>query len=246
MVIMEWIDKITTENFNNSFDLNSLLTNSVYYPASATDGKPIEGLSRFSFSFIYADYSLPLEEVENALKTEFEPIGYKLVGMRSISENELTPNGYTPQNFSLKESEKKRMHYLRRSIRNLSPFALWAVYELESEQIKNDSGRIRRFSILYVGGEACTTFDKLYVSNKINPLAISILYPGEGWGDNWTCFSDPDYRFYKLVELNVQNNHQVFPKYLFTNTINEIRYSWPNYILKKRNHRLGCDLYENF
>ena len=243
---MEWIDKINTKNFNISFDLKSILTNSVYYPASATDGKPIEGLSRFSFSFIYADYSLQKEQVENALKTEFELIGYRLVGMRYVSDNELIPNGITPQRFPLNESEKERMHYRQESIRNLDPFALWAVYELDSELIKKNSEKISRFSILYIGGEACTTFDKLYVYNKINPLAVAILNSGEGCGDNWTHFNDPDYRFYKMIEYNALNNYQAYPKYLFTNMCSEISSFWPNYKLKKRNHRLECYLYENF
>ncbi|MBA7580284.1 hypothetical protein ES708_22175 [subsurface metagenome] len=134
------------------------------------------------------------------------------------------------------------MHFLQNSVRNFSPFALWAVYELDTQ---NPSGKINRFSILHIGGEACATFDAIYIGNKINPLAVVILNPGEGYGDNWTIFRDPAYQFYKLIEYNVQNNNQNFPRYLFTNIYLANNCFWPNYNLLNRDNILGCDTYIN-
>lgn len=42
---MDWLNKITEENFVNSFNIKNILTDSVYYPASGIDGRAIEGLS---------------------------------------------------------------------------------------------------------------------------------------------------------------------------------------------------------
>ena len=42
---MKNIDKITQENFNESFNIEDILTDSVFYPASGIDGKDIECLS---------------------------------------------------------------------------------------------------------------------------------------------------------------------------------------------------------
>lgn len=240
---MKWINRINKENFDTSFDLKSILTDSVYYPASGIDGRAIEGLSRYSYSFIHADYSKPRETVEIALRTRFEPVGYRLIGLKYISQNELTPNGFIPHNFPLKESEQQRINFLQDSIRDFTQFALWAVYELDSELTQNTSNKVKKFSVLHIGGEACATFDALYISNSINPLGVAILNPGEGYGDNWTVFTNPDYRFYKLIEYNVQNNQQTFPKYLFTNVRVENNCFWPNYEHFERNNILDCDTY---
>jgi len=240
---MEWIEKINSENFDSSFNVKDVLNNSVYYPASGIDGRGIEGLSMYSCSFIHADYSMPQETVNTALRADFIPVGYNLVGLRDILEDELTPNGFISHNLPLNEHEQNRIHFLQHSIRNFTPFALWAVYELDYNETKNITAKINKFSILHVGGEACATFDALYIGYKINPLAVVILNPGEGYGDNWTIFRDSNYRFYKLIEYNVQNNHQRFPRYLFTNTTRNC--FWPNYQLINRNNILGCDTYEN-
>ena len=239
---MEWIDEINKENFDESFNLKNILTNSVYYPASGIDGRAIEGLSNYSFSFVHTDYSIPQTTVETALRNHFHPVGYELIGLKYISREELTPNGFTPHDFTLKESEKQRMHFLHDSIRNFTPFALWAVYELESNH--KSENKANKFSLLHIGGEACATFDALYLGNKINPLAITILNPGEGYGDNWTIFRNPDYRFYRLIEYNVNNNQLLFPRYLFTNMDNEKKCFWPNYNFLNKNNLLSCNLYQ--
>ena len=95
---------------------------------------------------------------------------------------------------------------------------------------------MRSFLILHIGGEACATFDAIYVSNKINPKAIAILNPGEGFGDNWTQLRNPDYRFYKLLELNANSYGQAWPNYLYTNMCAADACFWPNYNLINAKH----------
>jgi len=242
---MSWIENITKENFTKSFNLKEILNNSVFYPASGIDGRAIEGLSLFSNSFIHVDYSIPRETVETALRTHFECAGYNLIGLKFVSENELTPNGFDPHNFPLQVSEKERMHFLQDSVRNFKPFALWAVYQLDTTKYKpGTAGRANRFSILHIGGEACATFDALYVGNKINPLAVAILNPGEGYGDNWTIFRDPDYRLYRLIEYNCRNHQEKMPRYIFSNICLANNCFWPDYKHLERNMILACDIFQ--
>lgn len=240
---MKWIDKIKEQNFNESFDIKNILIDSVYYPASGIDGRAIRGLSNYSNSFIHVDYSEKKETVENALRSDFIKVGYRLMGLKHISRYELTPKNIITHDFHLMESEQERINFLKNSIQNLTPFALWAVYELDSSLTHKTSNKVKRFSLLHIGGEACATFDALYVSNKMNPLAIAILNPGEGYGDNWTSFRETDYRFYKLIKYNVHNNDTNFPKYLLTNMCGESDCFWPDYNHKSSDYFTG-DLYE--
>ena len=54
---MSWINTITLENFEESFDLKEILKNSTFYPASGIDATNIEGLSAYTNSFVHVDYS---------------------------------------------------------------------------------------------------------------------------------------------------------------------------------------------
>lgn len=242
---MDWLNGINSDNFESSFNITNIVKDSVFYPAAGTDGRAIQGLSKYSRSFVHVDYSVPKETLETALRTHFEPVGYRMIGLKEITEKELTPNGYQPNNYPLQESEKERMHFLNDSIRNFTPFAIWAMYELDDSLTGSTNGKIDKFSVLHIGGEACATFDAIYVGNKMNPLAVAILNPGEGFGDNWTQFRNPDYRFHKLLELNATKFNQVWPKYLYTNMCAADNCFWSNY--KDQNSKTWneCHTFEN-
>lgn len=231
---MNWINKITPENFEESFDLNEILKNSTFYPASGIDATNIEGLSAHTNSFVHVDYSIPENEVKRALTEDFRAVGYKLIGLRYIPESELTPNGFTPNNFPTKGSEKERIGYLDNAIKSHNPFCFWAIYEIDETLTGSTAGKIKKFSLLHIGGEACATFDALYFGNDINPRAVAILNPGEGYGDNWTIFRDPEYRLFKSMQLNSEKNTVSLPQYLFTNMASGENCFWPNYKLIDR------------
>ena len=125
-----------------------------------------------------------------------------MIGLRYIPESEINPNGFTPNNFPIKDSENERIAYLDQAIKSHKPFCYWAIYEIDETLTGSIAGKIKKFSLLHIGGEACATFDALYVNNDINPRAVALLNPGEGYGDNWTIFTDPGYRLFKLVQLN--------------------------------------------
>ena len=134
---MESLNQITKENFNSSFNITDILQNSVYYPASGIDAKPIEVFANKYNSFVNVDYSLCYDEVKNALESNFIPVGYKLIGIKDISKEVCRSNGFIPEYFSLNEHEKNRLNE-HKFIEDLyensasSGFAIWAVYELDN------------------------------------------------------------------------------------------------------------------
>jgi hypothetical protein len=228
---MNWIDNITKENFEESFNLKEILKNSTFYPASGIDATNIEGLSEFTNSFVHVDYSVTKREVERALSEDFLAVGYKLIGLRYIAKEELTPNGFTPNNFPLKDSEKERMGNMNKANNTHKPFCYWAIYEIDETLTGRIDGKIEKFSLLHIGGEACATFDALYVNNKVNPKTVAILNPSEDSGDNWTIFRDPEYRLFKLMQMNSEKNSISLPEYVFTNMTSDGNCFWPNYKL---------------
>ena len=232
---MKSIKEITKENFENMFNLNEILVDSVFYPASGIDGSAIKFLSDKFNSFVHVDYSLSMDVIENAVRSNFTAVGYDLIGLKHLSKEELTPKGFRPNNFSLNKHEKQRLEmsfiHERFNCINFNPFALWAVYELNPSKTGKIEGKVERFSLLHIGAEACATFEAIYLSNKINPAAIAIINPGEGYGENWTMFTDPEFRLHKNLILNRDKNSAEMPQILLTNMVrgNENPCFWPKY-----------------
>ena len=145
------LTKITSDNFNESFKINEVLLNSVFYPASHLDGIGIELFSQEFNSYVHADYSTPREMVYNAMFNHFSGVGYDLVGIKDISKNELNPGGYTPSKITMTEYENERLNhdfirdlYMNKTIKS---FALWAVYELNEKKTGSTEGKAKMFSL---------------------------------------------------------------------------------------------------
>jgi hypothetical protein len=211
------LEHITSENLNNQFDLYAILKDSVFYPASGTDGTPIEAFSAITNSFVYVDYTLKKRAISNALKNDFKNIGYRLIGIKELSHSDLTPREFADYEYNPDEKELFRLS--EKSIRNLyqkaikNSFGFWAVYELMPNASKPET-KNKRMSILHIYGEAIHFFIKSYWYHKLNPLAIAFICPGEGYGDNWTIFRNKDYKLYQTLHLNNKLNGQNMPKYI--------------------------------
>jgi hypothetical protein len=222
---MSWINSITKENFEQSFDLIKILKQSTFYPASGIDFNNIEGLLQYSNSFIHVDYLLSADRVEEALRSDILYHGFELIGIRQVALSELTPNELEPVGFPLKDGEEERISKRNQATYYNNYFCFWAVYEL---------GIDGQFSVLHIGSEACEIFDALYVKNKINPTVVAIINPGEGFGDNWTVFRNPDHTLFKSMQLNSEENKISLPQYVYTNMTLQGRCFWPNYELINR------------
>lgn len=234
---MKSIENITKENFDSSFNIIDVLSESVFYPASGIDARDIECLSNLSCSFVHVDYSTPKEVVEPSMRHAFEGVGYDLIGFKYVSKAELSPHGFQPRNFTLNNHERERLtiDFIRDryNCRNFTPYAYWAIYELNPNKTGLTKGKTKRFSLLHIGAEACATFEAIYIGNKINPLAVSILSPGEGYGDNWTKFSDPEFRLYQNLLYNNRTNLAQMPKFLLTDRsiLQTESNFWPEYYI---------------
>ncbi len=236
---MKSIHKITKENFGSMFNIKDILSDSVYYPASGIDAKDIELLSENFCSFIHTDYSIPKDIVKAAMSSHFEHIGYDLIGIKNISKAELIPKGKQTQYSPIKDFEKERLSNISISDKfygnNLKFYALWSVYELNPQKTNITKRKAKRFSLLHIGGEACSIFDATYINNKINPSSVVIINPGGGYGDNWTKFENPDFRFYQNIKFNAENNKAKMPSFILTNNTISVNNDvfWPDYLFDR-------------
>jgi hypothetical protein len=245
---MSFLKTLTTENFENNFNIKKLIENSAFYPASGIDGCHLQTLRQEGInSFVHVDYSIPEDDVQQALEHHFTGMGYRIVGLTHLTKEQITPNGFRPiANIPFNEHERNRLNQSdirdRMNAKDFTPFALWAVYELDPRATGSTVDKVVRFSILHIGGEACATFEALYLSNGINPTAVVIINPAEGYGDNWTLFTDPDFRLYQLMKMNSKGNNQLMPKYFIINeNFNNSIYNscWPEYEFKDRFYEPG-------
>ena len=238
-----YISQLQSENFLSQFNIIELLQQSVFYPAAGIDGLPISILNYEYRSFIHVDYSESYETVRTAMEQDFQIAGYRLVGIERIPLELFNPNrGYQRRRpVVLNEHERNRLNidFIRRSFNGetISPFAIWAVYEYKPQRGRELENRVPRFSILHIGGEACATFEALYLENRVNPAGIAILNPAEGYGDNWTLFTHPEFRLFQMILRNAIRNGAEMPKTLITNSdierdrfFNEYSCFWPLYI----------------
>lgn len=236
----------------SDFDIKSFLENSVFYPAAGTDFSYVNVfLDKGISNFVHVDYSVTKEEILEKFKVAFNNTDYELINTSEISKNQITPNGFRPiANIPLNEHENdrlQRLDFVRDNFRgvNFTPFALLAEYELQ----END--KATKFSILHIGGEACATFEATYLTNGINPKAVVIIRPSEGYGDNWTLFTNSDFRLYKMLQINVDKNNQLLPKYLLQLSDFEVqgeiaKSCWGNYQFIERHHSLNGEVLNIF
>jgi len=190
-----WLDALSKESISyGKFPLSDILQESLYYPASGLDGDLVKFLGKTFTSFICVDYSISREK----LLLEFEHVGfrgYHILGMRSVSETDLTPNGWVPRYFNgLQEDPNKFVSKMAK------PFCEWTVFERNIDL--TDSHGPARFSFLFICGEGVATYQAIYYGNKYCPRCVAIKQPGTGFGFNWTDFRKRDGIFARSVMDN--------------------------------------------
>jgi len=190
-----WLsDLLTSTMLEEPFPLHEILRDSLYYPSCSFDGDPVKYLGGNILSFIYVDYGYSRETQEYALSHPgFR--GYDLLTTRSVSERELTPNGWNPTPLTPADGDPARSRDRARP-----PYCLWSVFQ-RRVGIPPTHGP-SRFSLLYLGADGVAAFQALYMANNEAPKAVAIIQPGYGFGGNWTDFTDPDLIFAKSVLRN--------------------------------------------
>jgi len=186
--------------------VHAVLAGSVYYPGSGTDGDPIKHLGGYFWSFVYADYGYTPEAVREALRAGAFGSHLRLIGHRALTEAELPLtrwNEETRGQFAYGRPVGNNAPPFYR--RGRCPFAEWALLE-------DPAGRPRRiFSLLFVGADGVTFFEKAYVERGLAPACICIIQaPPAMGGFNWTNFEDERGPLYQTVKTNPAG----LPRYL--------------------------------
>ena len=180
----EWIKSDFSENPVSQIPLKEILSGSLYYPSSGFDGDPIKYLSGKFYSFIFVDYGIDRNELDEEIRNRgFN--GYHIVMSRDITEKQLTPNGWEPTSPSRHDGDpSKYRDWIKK------PFAKWLVFQ-RNNGLSSEHGA-EKFSLLYLCLDGVAAFQALYISNNCFPLGIAIIQPGHGFGGNWTNFEDPE------------------------------------------------------
>ena len=196
----EWL---SVENF--LFDVTNILNDSLYYPSAHFDGDPVKYFMGNIFSFVYVDYGVSREDFLNEINNQgFR--GYHIIHRQSITQNELTPDGWSVHLQPNQNERNPNDNFYRDWIKE--PFSEWIIFERDED--RDDSYNPKRFSLLYLCADGAAAYQALYLSNYSKPKIIAIIQPGHGFGGNWTDFTDRD----KIFARSVFHNNELLPDYI--------------------------------
>jgi hypothetical protein len=228
MKMPSWLGDADPATFaKRPFPLEEILADSVYYPCSEFDGRPIAHLAGNYFSFIYVDYGKTRDEfMANLSQPGFR--GYQVISQRSVTERELVPHGCTPIKLLPSDGDPRRKE---RWVEK--PFYEWMV--LERDQDRPDSYGPSRFSLLHLCAEGVAAFHALYLGNQRAPAAVAIIQPGseDGFTTNWTNFADPTKIFARSVLGNPAGKPDVLLWGGYGRRLDYMESCWPDHYSKR-------------
>ena len=197
-----------------ALSLRDALGGSVYYPACGRDGDPVRFLGNAYQSFIFIDYGLTEMEVRRSLRGTHGFRGYRVLGICNLSWQDLAPTGWHPAAPEPGDGEPWRAKIVG------PDYALWAV--LERRQGFSEDHGPERLSLLLLHACGAAAYSALYVANKASAAVLCVIYPGTGFGGNWTVFPAPG----RLLHRSVMDNPYGQPQYVMHHA-NEP--PWPEY-----------------
>ena len=193
------LNELTRESIaSGPVPMDDLLKDSLYYPASSTDGRPIQlcntvwrrlGIN----SFVYCDY---LVSEHGFLADTHTMHGYHVIGWRHLAPSEYVPEGWRLE--MVPEAAVGERRSYRDSFDQNGPehCACWAVFERDADMSPVHGPE--RLSVLYVCGEGLATFQQLYCSRGLAPKMLCFI---QCWGfaGNWTNFSAVGAPFHRTL-----------------------------------------------
>jgi len=198
------------------FNVNDVLKDSLYYPASGFDFSPVKEFMGNIFSFFYVDYGKERTELLNVLKDEYKNFkGYKIIHQQKITQNDLAPNGWT---VNINPTRQDGNYRNSMNVNTNKSFCEWIIFERD-ENI-DDVHNPKRFSFLYLYGDGAASFQAAYLSNDIKPKIVAVIQPGHGFGLNWTNFTDRQ----QIFARSVLYNKNLVPDYLLIGGMGEVEY----------------------
>jgi hypothetical protein len=182
----EFLAALTPESIaNDAFPLAKVLDGSLFYPASGTDGSPIRHWPLGILSFIYVDWFVDSSQLDRTIENR-PPRGYRLLGMRELTQDELVPAGWQPVPPVTLDIGNYRSLQAMSGVTPANAFGRWSVFERDTH-LDAQHGPAR-FSLVFLRAEGLATCQALYGSNGLRPGAVAILRPGTGSGGNFGDF----------------------------------------------------------
>ena len=191
---VDFLDPVALTTGNLPWD--SLLDNSVYYPASGYDGDLIRLFNKILTekgvnSFVYCDYESTEEKVIS--KAGLHMRGYHVLAHRAVDVSELLgPNADSRYLLPVGRCQKAR--------RGDGFFCHWFIFERDCSFAESHGPE--RFSLMYICAEGVSAYELLYSSRGIAPKCVAIIQPGEGFGGNWTDFHKVGAPLYQALKRN--------------------------------------------
>lgn len=203
----QWLGDLAREGVENKpLPFKQLLEDSVYYPASGSDGEPVRHLNHLSRSFIYVDYNYSLQRLQEEMIVHgFK--GNEILAERQVGEHEITPHNFHPHDVPDAKDGDPRKPENRGCLHHPS-YAYWTIWQ-RLEGFGEEHGP-NRFSLFNLCVDGVASFDALYYTWNTRPLVFCIIRPGTGFGFNWTDFRQPGRIMHRLAI----NNPAGKPEYL--------------------------------
>ena len=183
--------------------MDDLLKDSLYYPASRTDGRPIRLCNTLwrsldINSFVYCDFDVSEDEF---LRETRNVLGYHVLGHRGLRREEYIPVDWHLEMVppETRQDHLTRPHYWDSFLGTKdgpAHFAHWVVFERNAN--RGEEHGPERFSLLFICGEGLATFQQLYCSRGLAPRMLCFI---QCWGfaGNWTNFTGVDAPFHRTL-----------------------------------------------
>ena len=155
-----------------------------YYPGSYFDGCLIKTANRAHcvHAFLYVDYGVTREEVEQELCKENALLGYHSIGRVEWPFEDIMPNGYFHIPSEYAPMIENRLMLVEEGV---NPFCIMEVYERNDD--KDGTWGAQRLALTYLFADGITAYYELFV-NQYEKEPWLFLLQDHGLGGNYNKF----------------------------------------------------------
>ena len=155
-----------------------------YYPGSYFDGCLIETANKAHcvHSFLYVDYGVTREQVEEELSKKDAIRGYHSIGRVEWSHKDLMPQGDYQLPYELLTRVKDPGMFIAK---NVQPFCIMEIYE--RNQDKDELWGAERIAVTYLFADGIATYYQLFVM-QYEKAPWLFLLQDHGFGCNYDSF----------------------------------------------------------
>lgn len=179
--VPEWLARFRA---GDAFQVDAFLSSRVvYYPGSGTDGQPVRlfGSTHSAHCFIYADYGLTQEQIEQELNDQAHGfLGYRSAARLSLTERDVAPAGWIPHAELIGSPVQGRAGVAT------APYGFLEVLE-RIDGFGDDHGA-SRLCILFLGADGIAAYDALFCQRNGTPPPFAVVLQDHVFGGNYDSF----------------------------------------------------------